>query len=232
VKKWKIILGALLFILIIGAGTVYYFLNIKEYDTADKEVQEIVNSDYDIALPGEKESETLTNEGTEENNKTNQESEQATEENSESQNSVTSANTTNKSGTNTNNNTSSTSDNDQKPTADSIIKKYTPTFSSLESQAEGKIDSLLSHAYAEYQTKKANNEDISYFYFYSKYNSSAKQLEAGTDATFNLIYNAMVKELKSAGYSEAEAKSVKDHYNSVKGERRSSILSTAMAKLK
>jgi hypothetical protein len=120
----------------------------------------------------------------------------------------------------------------QKETAASIMAKYQPAFEDLESQANGKLDSLLSYAFDEYQTKKAKGEDISYFYFYSKYSHAARTLEANTDASFDVIYNALVKELVRSGYSADEAKPLKDHYLSLKKQRSSAILGKAMAHLK
>jgi hypothetical protein len=118
-----------------------------------------------------------------------------------------------------------------KPSAGDIASKYEPTFVQLEAQANGKIDALVSHAYSEYQTKKQNGEDVSYFYFYSKYSTAGKILERKTDSTFNYVYGALVNELTENGYDSTEAKKYKTAYEAAKKERRSALLDKAKSNL-
>ncbi|MFK9091653.1 hypothetical protein [Bacillus salipaludis] len=234
-KKWKIVLTAFVLMLAIGAGTLYYFLNIKDYKTADSKVNEIVQTDYNVKLPGKesKDSPASSDGNSKGKNTGSADSGLIAVNNSvETDGSGVGGDTTGgNAGTSaqqSNNQTNSTTSENSKPSAASIINRYEPSFRDLESQADGKLNSLLSYAMNEYQTKKANKEDISYFYFYSKYTSAAKTLESSTDATFNYIYNALVNELQQAGFSSSEAKPIKDHYTSLKKQRRSALMNKAM----
>lgn len=47
----KIGLLVILFIAVIGGGTLYYFAKVKTYDVADEQVDEIIDSPYSIAYP-------------------------------------------------------------------------------------------------------------------------------------------------------------------------------------
>jgi hypothetical protein len=233
VKKWKIILSIIVLIIAIGAGTVYYFFNIKEYKTADKKVEEIVETEYDIKLPGEDNTTSSPAETTEEQAAAIDESGSSAESSSEGTTSDASQQKGNNNSSSTTTSSSTPTDKGQqaaaKPTAAAIIEKYKPTFHELESQADGKLNSLVSYAFSEYSSKKASGEKVSYGYFYSKYTSAAETLEAGTDAAFNYVYNALVNELKKSGYSANEAQSIKDQYNSMKKQRRSALMSKAMS---
>lgn len=228
-KKWKIITSIIAFLLVVGAGTIYYFLDIKEYKTADTKVEDIVEDDYQVKLPDETPQEGNSNEVTD------QQSDQQTV----SQGSgtakaefVANTNSSNRVVNKTNHTKNIAVKTSSKPTAASIIAKYQPTFQDLEGQADSKLNALLSYAFSEYQTKKASGEEISYFYFYSKYNSAAKKLEASTDSSFNYVYNALVKELEKSGYSSTDAKTIKEHYLSVKKQKRSSLMNRAVEQLK
>lgn len=52
-KVWKIFISLVLFLLVGGAGTAFYFLEVKSYEVADKAVEEITETEYDIILPDE-----------------------------------------------------------------------------------------------------------------------------------------------------------------------------------
>ncbi|MDN3017764.1 hypothetical protein PH210_16315 [Paenibacillus sp. BSR1-1] len=219
-KKWIIFLSSIVVVLAVGAGSLYYYLNVKEYKTADPRVDNIVKTDYNIKLPDEKTqktgsaanakgqeiSQTVKNVSYNTSNKTHEPA---------SAGAVTKTSATN-----------------TKPTAASIIAKYQPAFQDLEDQAASKLSNLLSYAMSEYQEKKASGEDVSYFYFYSKYNGAAKRLEASTDNSFYYIYNALVKELGNYGYSADEAKPIKNHYVSLKKQKRSALMDKAVGALK
>ncbi|WHY77545.1 hypothetical protein QNH20_26390 [Neobacillus sp. WH10] len=224
-KKWKIMLSIFVLMLAAAAGTLYYFLNIKEYKTADTKVVEIVKSDYKIKLPDKGRSEGTT-EGTTEG-QAKGESGTKTAENT----AVEATNSNDGRSSNSSQNAAS-SNQESKPVAADILAKYQPAFNDLESQANGKLNNLVSYAYSEYQAKKANGEEVSYFYFYSKYSSAAKQLETSIDQSFDYIYGALVKELEDSGYSAGEAKSIKDHYVSLKKQRRSALMKNAVENLK
>lgn len=109
-----------------------------------------------------------------------------------------------------------------------IKGKYTPSFASLQSQANGRIDSLVGRALGEYNEKKNSGESISYGYFYQKYMGAANSLESQTDATFNKLIGALEGELQRNGYDKSYAQSFRDQYNSEKEARRNSIIKKAM----
>jgi hypothetical protein len=221
VKTWKIfsIIGASMIVMV--AATIYYFIDIKEYDTQDAAVEKIVEEKFDIELPEEVNEESGQDEVADADPETEEPDKEGLTASAE-----------------TETNTSGSSDpvttkpiKPAKPSAASIIEKYRPSFNSLQSQATVKLDNLLAYAFSEYKGKKADGEEISYFYFYNKYNSAAKKLEDSTDASFYVIYNALVSELDDHGYSAKEAQSIKDHYESLKTERRNAIVNKAKAQL-
>jgi hypothetical protein len=114
-----------------------------------------------------------------------------------------------------------------KETAEEIIEKYKPVFQSLESQANSKIDALLSRAIGEYQAKKGSGESISYSYFYQKYNSAGRELESNTDAAFNYVYSVLEKELEVKGFDPGQAHTVKTSYYAAKKQREASLINLA-----
>jgi hypothetical protein len=222
VKTWKIfsIIGASMIVMV--AVTIYYFIDIKEYDTQDAAVEKIVDEKFEIELPEDEDSgQEIVAEGEDsESEEPNKEGLTASAETkTETSTSGSSEAVTTKPST------------PVKPSAASIIEKYRPSFNSLESQATVKLDNLLAYAFSEYKGKKTDGEEISYFYFYNKYNSAAKKLEGSTDSSFYVIYNALVSELEQHGYSAKEAQSIKDHYEGLKKERRNAIVNKAKAQL-
>jgi ABC-type cobalt transport system substrate-binding protein len=249
-KVWKYIISLLVVIILASAGTIYYFLNVKTYDTADQEIEEIIESEYDIVLPvdiGSKDSETPVestdetevNKGEEDSSETaTDETNTGSEENTttNTKNTITDKNSSdtekpNKDSTTTTKpsggNTNSTPKEETEITVKNIKDKYRPVFQSLESQANGKIDALMARAIGEYHQKKANNASISYSYFYQKYTSAGRDLESKTDSTFNYIYNALEKELKENGYSGSHAKVFREQYEETKKARESALLNKA-----
>lgn len=50
-KTLKMAIFTVLVLLVGGAGVLYYYLNVKEYDVADAKVEEITKKDYQIDLP-------------------------------------------------------------------------------------------------------------------------------------------------------------------------------------
>jgi ABC-type cobalt transport system substrate-binding protein len=247
-KVWKYILSILLVIIIAAAGTIYYFLNVKTYDIEDKEIEEIVESDFDIVLPGMEGSVPPTNDNgnsTDNNGETKSNDTKSNSDNSGS-NGDTHSPIEEEKGTDSTDNTqtagsdkSSTSKpntdtqpgNTTSPPTEVTVKQikdlYRPVFKSLQSQANGKIDSLVSRAVGEYRAQQSNGESISYSYFYQKYSSAGRELEAKTDGAFNYIYNALEDELKKNGYSTSHAKDFKTQYEASKKERESLLLAKA-----
>jgi hypothetical protein len=236
-KAWKYILISLLAIILIAGGTIYYFLNIKTYEVADEEIEEITESEYQIELPKldtpstPDDSDTTTEddsdgpvEGT---------TDEGTTSGGTSKDSTSTTNNTSKnegSATNNNKNSNSTSNETEKTpeiTVAAIKDTYRPVFQSLEAQANAKIDSLVGRAISEYSTKKNNGESISFGYFYQKYTSAGRALEGKTDETFNYIYSSLQDELKKHGYSPNHAKEFKEQYESAKSARESALLNKA-----
>jgi ABC-type cobalt transport system substrate-binding protein len=272
-KVWKYILSILLVIILATAGTIYYFLNIKTYETADEEIEQIIESNYDIILPGignnddatEEDSittESNENESTADSPSVNVQNNVDNGDSSTDSNEGATTSSENKSGTTTasknsqsdtkkpttsqvdtkksttqtdtkkpTNNTNTNQDNKTELTVISIKDLYRPVFKSLESQANAKIDALLSRAIGEYHSKKASGESVSYSYFYQKYTTAGRNLEAKTDETFNYIYTALEKDLKKNGYSPSHAKAFKEAYAEAKKERESALLNKAKESL-
>lgn len=240
-KKW--ILFGLAIILLGTAGVSYYLLEVKEYDTADENVEEMVTGEYDVKLPTEEtdistdeelvttptESTDVTPENSESSDNTNSDTNEAGQKDTTQNNSTTSSNNSNAKQDQKEN--SSEKEASKTPTAKSITDKYKPSFLALEDQANSKINSLVSYAADEYSTKKQNGEDISYFYFYAKYSRAGTALEIKTDEAFNYLYNALVDELVENGFDVKEAKPFKEAYESAKVSRRNALLDKAKSYL-
>ncbi len=222
-KKWKIALCIFVCILAAGAGTIYYFLYVKEYKTADAKVDKIVKSEYKIQLPSENIAQKQANVPSMKQNP-----DQAVGGKAETE----AVPGKSKTVFDSNHSNKSSEKNPENLTAEGILAKYQPVFKDLENQANSKLNTLLSYAFTEYQTKKEHGEDISYFYFYSKYSSAAKELEDSTDTSFYYIFNALVKELGNSGYNSNRAKPIKDHYINIKKQQRTAILNKAMENFK
>lgn len=247
-KIWKYLISILVVVILASAGTIYYFLNVKTYDTADEEIEEIIETDYDIILPDESkngsetpagstgETDEIKDEEASDTNsqETNNNSEDSTSTNSKNTNTEKNSSATTKPNKNSQTttkssekDTTSTSEEVTEATVKNIKDKYRPVFQSLESQANGKIDALMSRAISEYHQKKASNASISYSYFYQKYTSAGRDLEGKTDSTFNYIYNALENELKEQGYSVSHAKVFREQYEETKRARESALLNKA-----
>ncbi|RAK20355.1 hypothetical protein B0I26_1046 [Anoxybacillus vitaminiphilus] len=232
-KKWKIALASCFVLAVGGAGAFYYSFTTKEYDISqDEKVKQIVEPEYDVRLPDDTDANGQNsgneNVGTSAANET-----ETPNHTSETKNNTALANNETKNGASTTTNTNKQTNHQNKTevTAASIVEKYRPSFTNLQQQANAKIDALVAHAFAEYQAKKADNEEISLSFFYSKYNTAAKELESKTDAAFETIYHALEAELKKHGFSTSYAKEFRDAYEQEKKARRNALLKKAMEKL-
>ena len=116
----------------------------------------------------------------------------------------------------------------QNPTVASVKEKYTPSFKALEAQAETKIISLVSRAQAEYNSKKAEGESISFGYFYNKYMAAASEMEASTDAAFENLMRMLEEDLVHNGYNKSYAVSFRNEYEASKEALRSELYSKAL----
>ncbi|WP_052650751.1 hypothetical protein [Planococcus massiliensis] len=114
-----------------------------------------------------------------------------------------------------------------KVTVAQIKQKYEPSLADIESQANSRINGLVSRAKSEYDSKKAKGESISYGYFYNKYMSAATELEGRTDTVFYAVLGSMKKELKANGLAESHADSLVSEYEARKEQRKSDLISKA-----
>ncbi|THE12295.1 hypothetical protein E1I69_11370 [Bacillus timonensis] len=236
-KKWKIVLICV-FVLLIGAGSyLYYILEVKEYNTADTQVDEITEKTFDVTLPSDTEKKQQNEAPIEDSATDEQNSQPTTESPSANGDKKTIVSSNNKDtdvniekkqeNKNTSASTATDTKNKEKPSASNITAKYEPSFKDLENQANSRVDKLISLAIAEYQAKRKNNETISYPYFYAKYTSAGKTLESSADAAFDIIYNEYTNELKINGFDSSYAEKVKSHYETSKKERRNNLLKRA-----
>jgi hypothetical protein len=238
-KKWKIVLASFLLLAIGGAGTVYYSFTTKEYDISqDKKVEQIVETEYNVALPDSTNENAQNNGNDSTSTSTTNEIKTTSNTNASFNNNTVTKNETKSetsTPTNTNNQNKQTDQQDKtsnsEVTAASIVEKYRPSFINLQQQANAKIDALVAHAFAEYQAKKSNNEEISFTYFYRKYNTAAKELEVKTDAAFETIYQALEAELTKHGFSTSHAQEFRDAYEQEKAARRNALIQKTIGKL-
>ncbi len=93
-----------------------------------------------------------------------------------------------------------------------IFLLYNPTLKELEEQATHSLNLLLMRAHDEYKELKANDEEVSFSYFYTKYMTAVKELEVQADDAFYIIVDALQQELHTHGYhTEAVATIVADY---------------------
>ena len=116
-----------------------------------------------------------------------------------------------------------------KATVASIKGKYQGTVSAFETQAQSKLNGLIGQAKAEYDTKKANGESISYSYFYKKYMGAVTALEASTDASFEVLMGVVEDELEQNNFHKSYADSLRTEYTTSKQSLRSEMLEKAMS---
>ncbi|WP_432354343.1 hypothetical protein [Sporosarcina sp. A2] len=111
----------------------------------------------------------------------------------------------------------------------SIKAKYEPTLKSLESQAAGRLNSLVGRAKSEYGEKSKTSE-VSYGYFYNKYMGAAQSMEAQTDGAFNSVMKALENELKANGYDKSYAKNFRTDYEARKKNLRTQLMNKALGR--
>jgi len=244
-KKLKIFLLILMIIILATAGYLLYMFKFKEYDVADEEVEQIIEDPYTIELPDgttitlDENGEVVDSEGTDSEGTTPVTGAAGTSSDG------TSADDNKESGTSAPDGEKNTSDDtkdpgsttgnsgnavtEEKPTVASIKNKYVPTLENLQSQADTKINTLVSHAMKEYTDKKATGESIDFGYFYNKYMGAANGLEARTDAVFAGVIKATEKDLVANGYDKAYVQSMVDDYDAKKKARRDSLMKKAMS---
>lgn len=220
-KMWKYVVFVILIVAISIGSYFLYTFKFKEYDVADSKVQEIINEQtFTVDLPnGEKmvvdeKGNIITDDS--------QASKTTTEQSAISSSVKAVPNKTASNEMTANKTTRATTE--QKPTVESILEKYNPTFASLETQASDKLNALIGLAMNEYATKSANGEDIEYGYFYNKYVGAATNLEATTDAVFYSLLKVVEADLQANGYEKSNAQTLQQQYESAKEARRNSLL--------
>ncbi|MBT2687379.1 hypothetical protein J7I93_04200 [Bacillus sp. ISL-47] len=232
-KVWKILISLVLILIAGAGGAAYYFLKVKTYDIADKKVEEITKTEYDIILPGEDNESDLTEEasGKETANTVGEKS--GSGKSSAIVINAKAANTTNEEPKAEKANMNKKEVKVQKvknktkpaePTVASIKQKYNPSFKHLQKQANKKIDALLAEAYKEYSNQQLKGDSVSYMYFYQKYTAASSDLESNTNAAFNEINKALQEDLKKNGFSPSHAESFKEEYEAAKKARETAIL--------
>lgn len=248
-RHWKKILAASVTTLLIVGGYLIYIFQFKEYDIADKEVAEITEETYKLELPDgsaielDKDGNVLESEDTTSGTKTadssnssavstssNETSESDSESTAGSSSDSSKNGSSSNSGSSNSGSTETTPSNSEteKVTVAAIKGKYSPTMSSLQSQANGRINALIGRAIEEYQNKKANGDSVNYAYFYNKYTSAATELEGRTDTVFYQVVGVIEKELVANGYSKSHSQSFVESYETAKEDRRSALLDKAI----
>jgi len=260
-KWWLSALLVVVLLVVIGGGYALYEFKFKSYDVADEKVDDIVEEDYVIQLPDGTEisiddegnivdkssgqlvlntngsststDSNLTQLGQSQQKGQSEQSGQSaqTSQSNEIQGNPSNSTVNNSGSTQPDSSTTPTSQVAEKPTVKSIKAKYTPTLQALQSQANGRINGLVSNAKAEYSQKKANGESISIGYFYNKYMGAANSLEASTDAAFNSLMTLIENDFVSNGYDKSHAQSFRNDYEAMKEERRNSLLSQVKGSL-
>lgn len=105
-----------------------------------------------------------------------------------------------------------------------IKKQYAPALANIEKQAYDNLDNLINLAKSEYMEMEANDQKISYPYFYNKYTGAAAKLEARTDKVFNGVMQIMEHDLKANGHSAETVESMHKEYEDKKNKLRRDIL--------
>ncbi len=99
------------------------------------------------------------------------------------------------------------------------IASYETSYEQLINEAERRMDEIVTEAQKEYVTKKQNGEDISFSYFFGKYNSAADRLETSTDEGFQTIHKSV-----KADIGTEKAKDLKEEYKQTKKQWRANLL--------
>lgn len=107
---------------------------------------------------------------------------------------------------------------------EAIKGKYTSALEDIEKQAYANLDNLINLAKSEYMEMEANDQKISYPYFYNKYTSAAAKLETRTDKMFNAVMEIMEQDLKANGHPADLVDSMHKEYKNKKSQLRQDIL--------
>lgn len=103
-------------------------------------------------------------------------------------------------------------------TAASIKAQYNDDFADLQAEAKTNLDQLAADA------KKEIADGGDMFALFPKYEQLALQTEKETDAAFEGIYNKLVADLISAGFSATEAQSFRTQYEAAKEQMKEDLI--------
>lgn len=103
-----------------------------------------------------------------------------------------------------------------------ILNKYNARLESLQSEFQGKLNSLLSQGYSDYKSGNVSKAKLA-----SSYLSKGKNLEKESDAKFNALMKEMESELKSNGLDTSITKNIKSYYNGCKSQKMKEIMAKA-----
>ena len=241
-KKLKYVLIALAVIVLGVAGYIVYELKFKSYDTADAEVDALLEDSYELTLPDgstilvDKEGNIVdkadqsvegNSGGTVPADSSDTNSTEADKKPEGSTGESTGTNSTIPTSTNQSKPNRTTSPN-EKATVSTIKAQYTPTFAMIENQARDRINSLISQAFNEYSSKKKNGESISYGYFYRKYMGAATAIESATDKTVNVAIGLVEKDLQANGFDKSYAQTFAEDYKTTKKALRDELMDKAL----
>ena len=250
--KKRFILFAIVFVLLVlSSSYLIYIFKFKQYDMADKELEEIIKTSYSMELPNgtrlliknrKNNHSELVKEFPEErkgslgsSSKENKISTNAKEkEVSETVDTTTALNTdfskraketaVGGSFASVKSSTSTSSKMADKTTVAYIKGKYEPVVSKFQREIDDKTNQLIDHAKNEYSTKKQKGESAGFAYMYRKYSEALNKLEKQNYMMFDGIMSSLEKGLEANGYHKEYSKSFRDKYDEQTQLRRENVL--------
>jgi hypothetical protein len=237
-KKILLLFGI---VLILAAGYLIYLFGFKDYQVADEEVDLITKEEYVIELADGSKI-VLDKHGNLIRHLPESDGASATEKPGEGVSSVESnslavasaASENEKAGSaeekkkngqlKTKKASNSTEAKKGKATVKDIQKKYEPAISDIERQANDSLNNLIDAAKEEYFEMEANDQKISYPYFYNKYSAAAATLEKRTDQIFYSLLDIIEQDLKSNGLPATLTESLSKQYENRKDKLRKDVL--------
>lgn len=105
------------------------------------------------------------------------------------------------------------------PNTDEIIAEHSEKFQHLEATSTIEVTNLVEQALNDYNTKKQNGEDISYFYFYRTYYPKVTALQSEINTAFEKNYSDLQDELEKHGFSPKKAEKFKVEFEEKKKEQ-------------
>lgn len=114
-----------------------------------------------------------------------------------------------------------------KETYVTILSKYNDKFASLQSDYEGKLNSLVVEGYNDYKSGHISNSKLA-----SKYIAQGRTMEKESDEKVNALLKEMERDLKANGLDTSIVKDVKNYYYEYKEMRRGEIMAKAKKAVK